>query len=69
MENIYYPVTQFDRISNLMSLSNYQENQNTKIPWEKMIVIATVAIVIGVLIYEYSNKEKEDRKHPSWKIN
>ena len=69
MENIYYPVTQADRISNLMSMSNYHENPSTQIPWEKIIVAATLAIVIGVLICEYSNKEKEVRKYPSWKSN
>ena len=69
MENIYYPVTQADRISNLMNMSNYHENPNTQIPWEKIIVVTTVAIVIGVLIYENSNKEKEVRKYSSWKSN
>lgn len=57
MENTYYPVTQSDRISNLMSLSNYQENQTTQIPWEKMIVAATVGVVIGMIFYEYYNRE------------
>lgn len=57
MENIYYPVTQADRISNLMSMSNYHENPSTQIPWEKIIVAATVGVVIGMIIYEYYNRE------------
>jgi hypothetical protein len=63
MENISYSVIQSDRIGNLKSLSNYNESQTTQIPWGKVIVGATVVIVIGVLIYEYSNREKEDRKY------
>ncbi len=65
MENISYSVIQSDRISNLMSLSNYNESQTTPIPWGKIIVGATVAIVIGVLIYEYSNRGREEQKHLS----
>lgn len=57
MENIYYPVTQADRISNLMSMSNYHENPTTPIPWEKIIVAATVGVVIGMIIYEHYNRE------------
>lgn len=57
MENIYYPVTQADRISNLMSMSNYHENPSIQIPWEKIIVAATVGVVIGMIIYEYYNRE------------
>jgi hypothetical protein len=63
MEITPYPVTQSDRIGNLMRLSNYNESQTTQIPWGKIIVATTVLIVIGVLIYEYSNREKEDRKY------
>jgi hypothetical protein len=63
MQNISYSVTQSDRISNLINLSNYNETQTTQIPWGKIIVATTVLIVIGVLIYEYSNREKEDRKY------
>jgi hypothetical protein len=65
MENISYSVIQSDRIGNLMSLSNYNESQTTPIPWGKVIVGATVVIVIGVLIYEYSKRGKEDRKYLS----
>jgi hypothetical protein len=63
MQNISYSVTQSDRIGNLVSLSNYNESQTAPIPWGKIIVATTVLIVIGVLIYEYSNREKEDRKY------
>jgi hypothetical protein len=66
MEITPYPVTQSDRIGNLMRLSNYNESQTTPIPWSKIIVGATVVIVIGVLIYEHSNREKEDRKYLSY---
>jgi hypothetical protein len=62
MQNISYSVTQSDRISNLINLSNYNETQTTQIPWGKIIVATTVLIVIGVLIYEHSNREREGRK-------
>ena len=65
MQNISYSVTQSDRISNLINLSNYNETQTTQIPWGKIIVATTVVIVIGVLIYEYSNRKKEDQKYLS----
>lgn len=57
MENIYSQVTQSDRISNLMSLSNYPENPTTEIPWEKIIIAATVGVVIGMIFYEYYDRE------------
>ena len=57
MENIYYQETQADRISNLMNMSNYHENPSTQIPWEKIIVVTTVGVVIGMIIYEYCNRE------------
>ena len=59
MEIKFCPVTTADRLAALKSVSeNIEPNKNT-IPWEQIIIVTGLAVVIGIYIHQaYIDKKK-----------
>jgi hypothetical protein len=61
MEIKYSPVTNADRFAAFTPVNGTPERYRSTLPWEQIIIVTGLAIIIGILIHDaYSDKEERN---------
>ena len=59
MEIKYCPVTTVDRLAALKSVSDNLETNKNTIPWEQIIIVTGMVVVIGIYLHQAYIDKKE----------